>query len=82
MIYVIKFVSDMQQVSGFFSGTPVSSTNKTDGHDISVIIIKYYSFYFFRFQQLCCEAYLIIRKNAYLFINLVTMMVSCGITEL
>lgn len=37
---------------------------------------------FKKFQQLCCEAYLIIRKNAYLFINLVTMMVSCGITEL
>ena len=29
--YVIKFVSDLQQVNGFF---PVSSTNKTDGHDI------------------------------------------------
>jgi hypothetical protein len=37
---------------------------------------------FQQFQQLSCEAYLIIRKNAYLFINLVTMMVSCGITEL
>lgn len=37
---------------------------------------------FKKFQQLCCEAYLIIRKNAYLFINLMTMMLSCGIPEL
>lgn len=37
---------------------------------------------FKKFQQLCCEAYFIIRKNAYLFINLVTMMLSCGIPEL
>jgi len=29
--YVIKFVSDLRQVSGF----PVSSTNKTDRNDIS-----------------------------------------------
>lgn len=37
---------------------------------------------FKKFQQLCCEAYLIIRKNAYLFINLMSMMLSCGIQEL
>ena len=35
--YVIKFVSDFLQVSGLFSpGTVVSSTNKTDRHDILV----------------------------------------------
>ena len=33
--YVIKFVSDLRQVGGFFS---VSSTNKTDHHDIAEIL--------------------------------------------
>ena len=33
--YVIKFVSDLRQVGGFF---PVSSTNKTDHHDIAEIL--------------------------------------------
>jgi hypothetical protein len=38
--YVIKFVSDLQQVGGFLSpGPPVSSTNKTD--------------YFFKLNLLC-----------------------------
>jgi hypothetical protein len=39
---VIKFVSDLRQVGGlcFFPGTPVSSTNKTDCHDIAVILLK------------------------------------------
>jgi hypothetical protein len=32
---VIKFVSDLRQVGGFLQGTPVSSTNKTDHHDIT-----------------------------------------------
>ena len=31
-----KFVSDLQQVSG----SPVSSTNKTDLHDITEILLK------------------------------------------
>ena len=39
-IYVIKFVSDLQQVGGFFPGTPVSSTNKTDHNDITEILLK------------------------------------------
>jgi hypothetical protein len=34
--YVIKFVSDLQQVCGFL----VSSTNKTDRHDITEILLK------------------------------------------
>jgi hypothetical protein len=34
--YVIKFVSDLRQVSG----TPVSSTNETDCHDITAILLK------------------------------------------
>ena len=32
--YMIKFVSELRQVGGFFPGTPVSSTNETDRHDI------------------------------------------------
>ena len=34
--YVIKFVSDLRKVGGFSPDTPVSSTNKTDRHDITV----------------------------------------------
>ena len=37
--YVIKFVSDSWQV-GDFPGTPVSSTNKTDSHNITEIVLK------------------------------------------
>ena len=33
--YVIKVVSDLRQVGGFLLGAPVSSTSKTDCHDIS-----------------------------------------------
>ena len=36
--YSIKF--DLQQVGGFFHGTPVFSTNKTDRHDITEILFK------------------------------------------
>ena len=35
--YVRKFVSDLRW---FSSGTPVSSTNKTDHHDITEILLK------------------------------------------
>ena len=38
--YVIKFVSDLRQVGGFFPGTPVSSANKTDRHHITEILLK------------------------------------------
>ena len=38
--YVIKFASDLLQVGGFSSSTPVSSTNKTDRHDITEILLK------------------------------------------
>jgi hypothetical protein len=37
---MIKFVSDLQQAGGFCPGTPVSSTNKTDRHDITEILLK------------------------------------------
>ena len=37
--YVIKFVSDLRQIGGFLRG-PVSSTNKTDRHDITVRLLK------------------------------------------
>ena len=38
--YVIKFVNDLRKVSDFPSGIPVSSTNKTDIHDITEILLK------------------------------------------
>ena len=38
--YVIKFVSDLRQVGGFFSGTLVSSTNKTNHLVITEILLK------------------------------------------
>ena len=38
--YVIKFVSDLRQVSCFFPGILVSSTNKTDCQDITEILLK------------------------------------------
>jgi hypothetical protein len=37
--YVIKFVSDLQQVGGFL-WTLISSTKKTDHHDITEILLK------------------------------------------
>ena len=38
--YVIKFVSDLRQIGGFFPATPVSSTNKTDRYDIAELLLK------------------------------------------
>jgi hypothetical protein len=38
--YVIKFVTDLRQVCGFLLVTPVSSTNKTDHHNITEILLK------------------------------------------
>ena len=38
--YVIKCVSDLRQVSGFYPGPLLSSTNKTDSHDITEILLK------------------------------------------
>ncbi|KAK3592456.1 hypothetical protein CHS0354_001576 [Potamilus streckersoni] len=35
-----------------------------------------------KFQEMCCQAYIILRKHADLIINLLTMMLSCGIPEL
>jgi hypothetical protein len=37
---VIKFVNDLRQVGGFLGSTPVSSTNKTDRHDMAKILLK------------------------------------------
>ena len=37
---VIKFFSDLRLVGGFSPGTPVSSTNKTDRHNIAEISLK------------------------------------------
>jgi hypothetical protein len=38
--HVIKFVSDLRNIGDFFSGTPVSSANKTDRHDIAELLLK------------------------------------------
>ena len=38
--YVIKFVNDLRQVSGFLGSTPVSSTNKTYRHEITETLLK------------------------------------------
>ena len=38
--YVIKFGSELRQDGSYFPGTPVLSTNKTDHHDISEILLK------------------------------------------
>ena len=38
--YMEKFVSDLRQVGGFSPGPPVSSTNKTDRHDITELLLK------------------------------------------
>jgi hypothetical protein len=35
-----NIVSDLRQVSGFSPGPPVSSTKKTDRHDITEILLK------------------------------------------
>jgi hypothetical protein len=36
MQHVIKFVSDLRQIGGWFSpGTPITSSNKTGRHDIT-----------------------------------------------
>ena len=37
---VMKFVSDLRQVGGFFPSTPVSPTNKADRHAITEILLK------------------------------------------
>jgi hypothetical protein len=37
---VIKLVRDLPQVGGFLKGTPVSSINKTDRHDITETLLK------------------------------------------
>jgi hypothetical protein len=36
---VIKLVSDLRLVGGFFLGLPVSSTNKTDRYDITTEVL-------------------------------------------
>jgi hypothetical protein len=38
--YVIKVVSDLRQVSGFSPGPLVSSSSKTDCHNITEILLK------------------------------------------
>ena len=45
LVYCVLFVSfsELQQIGGFLrvvSGTPVSSTNKIDCHDITEILLK------------------------------------------
>jgi hypothetical protein len=38
--YLIKFVSDFRNVDGLLRGPPVSSTNQTDRHAITEILLK------------------------------------------
>jgi hypothetical protein len=38
--HYVKFISGLRQVSVFFPGTPVSSTNKTDHCNIAEILLK------------------------------------------
>jgi hypothetical protein len=38
--YVMQFVCDLRQVGGFLRVHPVSSTNKSDHHDITEILLK------------------------------------------
>ena len=38
--YVIKFVSDLRQFSGFLQELEISSPNKTDWHNITEILLK------------------------------------------
>ena len=38
--YVMKFVSNLREGQWFSSGTPVSSTNKTDLRDITEILLE------------------------------------------
>jgi hypothetical protein len=38
--YVIKFVSDLRQVGGFLPSPAISTTNKTNRHDITEILLK------------------------------------------
>jgi hypothetical protein len=38
--HVIQFVSDLRQVGGFSPGTPMFSTNKTNRHDITEILLR------------------------------------------
>ena len=39
-VYVIEFVSDLQQVGGFFPCTSDFPTNKTDHHCVTEILLK------------------------------------------
>jgi hypothetical protein len=39
-IYKFEFVSDLRHIDVFFTYSPVSSTNKTDRHDITEILFK------------------------------------------
>ena len=41
--YVIKFVDDLRQISGFLKSHPASSTNQTDHHDITETLL-YFSY--------------------------------------
>ena len=38
--YVLKFVDDLREGLSFSLGTPVSSANKTDRHNITEILLK------------------------------------------
>lgn len=37
---------------------------------------------FHKFEELCCDLYIIVRKNASLFVNMLNIMIICGLPEL
>ena len=55
---VIKFVSDLRQVGGFLRVLPISSTNKTDHHDITEILCAPHTKYPKFFRASLCMAQL------------------------
>jgi hypothetical protein len=55
--YLIKYVSDLRQVSGFSVGSRVSSINKTDRHDITEILLKVKPTYIYIYIYIYLENY-------------------------
>jgi hypothetical protein len=61
----MKFVSDLRQVSGCSPGPPVSSTNKTDRHDIAEKLLKVALNTIKPTNQPCCYSKIILSCTQY-----------------
>ena len=65
--YVIKFVSDLRQVDGFqrVTGTPVSSTNKTDQYNWNIVEsgIKHHKLNISKIYNLTSEVVITLQWN-------------------